>query len=536
MLAQKISQEIVKILNNLDLESNDLVLSIPSESQFGDYSTNIALQQSKQQAKNIYQSPREIAKAIGDQLETVSFISSVEVAGPGFINIKVDPKLWSEEVLNILSLDHKFGTNQDFSKQKVQVEFISANPTGPLTLANGRGGAIGDSLANIFEANGYQVEREYYVNDTGNQVRTLGESVLAAAGRIEAQDAHYQGGYVKELAEQFKDDLDLDPQTLGHKLADYMFENQIKPAISRLGIKFDNYFSERSLYPDQINQTVTLLEDKDLVYNQEGALWFKSTQYGDDKDRVLMTSEQGRGRQEPTYFLADIAHHRIIHDQGVDLKINILGADHHSYAERFQAMMTALYSPNWFQPIIMQLVRLYSQGQEVRMSKRAGTYVTLDELLDEISADAVRWFFLMKSTNTHLDFDLDLAKKNSNDNPVYYVQYAHARMANILAKVESSDYQTDNLSYQHPKEIKLIKHLTNYPNLVQSIAKDYQVHHLTTYLTDLADTFHQFYEQCPVLNAEAEEIKLSRLALVRSAQIVIANGLGLLGISAPDRM
>lgn len=541
MIKQKLIKDLKQVVEKLGFESSDIVVSIPQNPNFGDYTTNIPLQLANQKSPNRPHSPLEIAKLIKQDLdsrvESQQYLAKIEIAGPGFLNFFLKPSAISLQLSEIIDRGQDFGKNTSGRNQKVQVEFISANPTGPLTLANGRGGAVGDSLSNVLEWNGYQVEREYYINDTGNQVRTLAESVLAAAGKLDPQEEHYKGEYVQELAETFKDSLEDDPQTLGHKLADYLLEKEIKPAIKRLGINFDSFFSERSLYPDKIDQALKVLKEKGLSYQKDGAIWFNATKFGDDKDRVLVTSEMSRTRQEPTYFLADIAHHLMVFDQGFVKKINIFGADHHSYAKRLSDCLKAILGEDRVAIVIIQLVRLFKDDhQEVKMSKRAGTYVTLNELLNELSPDVIRFFFLMNAETTHLDFNLDLAKQQSSKNPVFYVQYAHARISNILKKAAKIEEVSDLTLLTHPKEIDLINHLTILPDLVFEIGRDYKVHRLTTYATTLADKFHQFYENCPVLQAKTPDLVQARLTLVKASQIVLANTLALMGISAPEKM
>lgn len=552
MIKNDLHQLFTDSLNHLQIEFNPTqLLIIDNHSQAtGDYTTNIAFIL----AKNIGQNPVNLAHQIIDALPEAEFINQIDVAGPGFINITIDPAYLAKEISQILNDGDNYGRNNLLSYDtgkpyRVQVEFISANPTGPLTLANGRGGAIGDTLANVLTYSGAVVEREYYVNDTGNQVRTLAESVKAAAGLIEPDPKHYQGDYVKELAHTFANQLDLPSQELGHLLADHLLNDQIKPAIHRLGIHFDRYFSERSLYPDGVKKALSELETRSLAYQDDTGAWlFRSNDLGDDKDRVLVTSTAGRGREEPTYFLSDIAHQLRIHQEGFDKRIYVLGADHHSYAARMSIVFndpkaldfSAPYptedgSKNWLDAIMMQLVHLIRNGQEVRMSKRAGTYVTLDELLDEVSADAVRFFFLMRAETTHLEFDLDLAKEHSQKNPVFYVQYAHARMSNILTKQQLLD-RPELGRLTEPHEQVLIKHLLELPELVSQIALNYKVHQLTTYAYRLADLFHKFYEKSPVLQAGDPSLIQARLALVKASQITLANTLHLMGISAPDRM
>lgn len=529
-------------LAKLELDHSKLQITTAEVSIQADYITNIAMILAKQSGQN----PAELAHQIIDSLPESELVQTIDVAGPGFINITVNPQLLAEEIGQILRLSDNYGANDSLKDQKIQVEFISANPTGPLTLANGRGGAIGDTLANVLAFSGADIEREYYANDTGNQVRTLAESVKAIAGLVEADPKHYQGGYVKELTDLFKDQLELPSQELGHLMADYLLQHQIQPAIKRLGIHFDRFFSERSLYPNGIKNALSELENRNLAYQDDTGAWiFRSNDMGDDKDRVLMTSMSGRGREEPTYFLADIAHQLQIHSEGFVKRIYVLGADHHSYSQRMDIVFnqalrfTAPFQNDrgnaWLDSIMMQLVRLIKDGQEFRMSKRAGTYVTLDELLEQVPPDAVRYFFLINSESTHLEFNLDLAREHSQKNPVFYVQYAHARMSNILNKQSQIDApKLDLLVELHEQE--LIKHLLEFPELVESVANSYKAHQLTTYAYRLADLFHKFYEHSPVLRAGEPSLLQARLCLVRASQITLANTLRLMGITAPEKM
>lgn len=536
MLKHQLETELKKVIQGLGFAApTDTVISISQNPQFGDYSSNIALQLANQKPKDSLHSPEDIAKQIVNQLEHPPYLERVEIAGAGFINFFAKPDYLAEDIAEILDQGSKFGQNNLGQGKKVQVEFISANPTGPLTLANGRGGAIGDVIGHVLEWNGYQVEREYYVNDTGNQVRTLAESVLAIAGKAEKKPEHYQGEYVYELASKFADRLDLEVQQLGHLLADYLLEGEIKPAIQKLGIKFDSFYSERSLYPDKINQALDELKAKEAVYEKDGAVWFKSEELGDEKDRVLMTSVQGRGRAEPTYFLGDIAYHLDTYSRGIDKKFNVWGADHHGHAIKMKKALEKIGYGGRLEVIVMQMVKLFKEGREVRMSKRAGTFVTLDELLTEISSDVAKFFFLMYAPTTHINFNLNLAKERSEQNPVYYVQYAHARMSSILSKAGKTS-EADLALLTHLQEQLLIKHLLHFPDLVTELTKTLQVHQLTSFAISTADLVNKFYEACPVLYAGNKELVASRVKLVQAAKIVLANCLKLLGVSAPERM
>lgn len=544
MVKQPLLKDLKRAVEDLGFPASDIVLTIPEKDAFGDYSTNIALQLSKHKSGKDKQSPQEIANKIIERLNSFDFaqgnFDKIEIAGPGFINFFIRSEALAGQVEEIIRAGNDYGKNDSGNGQKIEVEFVSANPTGPLTLANGRGGALGDTLANVLSWSGFAVDREYYVNDTGNQVRMLGGSVLAAAGKIPAGENHYRGEYVKELAEKFGSSLEEESLELGHKLADYLLENEIKPAIEKLGIHFDEFYSERSLYKRSlIEKTIQLLKEKGLAYEKDGALWFKSSMFGDEKDRVLITSASTRGSEDPTYLMPDIAHHLDIFERGYVKRINILGADHHSYVVRLEAAMKALGFEGKLDFILIQMVKLVRGGQEVKISKRAGTFVTLGELLEQVGKDVTRFFFLMYAPGSHITFDLDLAKEQSNKNPVYYVQYAHARMSNILNKADQPSEPSEPFEAKllnHPSELALIKHLSQFPDLVEEIAKNYQVHQLTFYAIKLADLFHKFYESCRVLNAESKELAKARLALVKAGKIVLGNTLGLLGIEAPERM
>jgi arginyl-tRNA synthetase len=545
MIKKQLETDLKQAIEGIGYDATDLVLSISNQENFGDYSTNIPLQLAKQNTGSNKQSPQEIASSILEKLGQPDYLERAEVVGPGFLNFFVKTEHIVADVAEIIKQESTYGTSQVGQGQKVQVEFISANPTGPLTLANGRGGALGDALVNVLQAQGYTVEREFYVNDTGNQVRTLGESVKARAGLMEPQDYHYQGEYVTDLVEISRTNnwLDLETLELGQNLADYMLEQDIKPAIKRYGVEFDQYFSERTLHTNEsIEYVLSKLREHEAIYEKDGAIWFKSTEFGDDQDRVLVTSEEKRGRSEPTYFLIDIAYHLNIFDsRGIDKKINFLGADHHGYEARMQAAMKALGFEGKLKIIFMQMVKLFKEGVEVRMSKRAGNFVTLDELLAQVSPDVAKFFFLMYGADSHINFDLDLAREQSNKNPVYYVQYAHARMANILSnaaqkgvKMESDGVDLTLLSTLHEKN--LVRFLGEFPQILTNIALTYQVNHLTTYAISLADHFHKFYESSRVIDAESEELVRARLELVKATQIVLSQTLNLLGISAPEKM
>ena len=426
------------------------------------------------------------------------------------------------------------------------MEFISANPTGPLTVGNGRGGFYGDALANILASQGHKVRREYYINDRGEQILSLGRSIKlvqkgnSASGGLEVglpdQENLYRGDYINELAKQI--DKKLNAEEAGQKAVELILKIYIRPAIKRLGIKFDSWFSEKSLYKGgKYGEIMESLMRQDFIYEKDGATWMKTSQLGDSEDRVLIKKDGSE-----TYFLSDILYHfDKFKIRKFDKVIDIWGADHHGYAPRLKAALKALGIPeDNLEIIITQLVRLVENGKEVKISKRAGTFITLEELVDEVGLDAARFFFLMYSPNTHMNFDMELAKERSKKNPVYYVQYAHARIASILAKIQNPKSKIQNPS-QNLKllntrsELDLIRKLVELPEILRDIAVNYEVHRLPRYSLGLAREFHNFYEKYRVVT-EDKNLTSARLGLVTATKIVLANTLNLMGIKAPDKM
>lgn len=495
----------------------------PTE-KFGDYSTNAAMILKGRVGDN----QKEIAQKIVDAIDQNEVVESVTIAGPGFINFKIALPYLQEKILEVLSTKEKYGQIDLGKSKKLNLEFISANPTGPLTIGNARGGVVGDCLANVLQKAGYEVTREYYFNDKGGQIDILGHSIL------EDDQAQYKGEYIDKLHEEIKE---TDARQAGEKAAEIII-SQIKKTTEKIGIKFDVWFAEGKDLRDkgEVEKIIAWFKEKNLSYEKDSALWFKSTQFSDDKDRVLVKSDG-----EPTYFCLDSAYHKNkFIDRKFDFCINIWGADHYGDIKRVEGVVEALGFKDKFKIIIHQFVRLVKDGKEVRMSKRKGVYVLVDDLLKEISADVYRFFMLEYALNTHMDFDLDLAKENSQKNPVFYVQYAYARIQSILAKVQNLESEIrGNTEYlqllKEPAEIALIKELIKFPDLVLEIATDYQVQRLPAYALKLAKSFHNFYEKCPILKAE-ENVKNARLELLQATQIVLKNTLDLMGISAPERM
>ncbi len=523
MIKEKLEKTIEKAVISLQEKGKlskfsipDIVIEIPSQEIHGDYSCNIAMQASALAKKN----PLEMAEMIKEEIDSQKrgLLKEVKAVKPGFLNFFLSEKFLQGAVDRALKEKDGFGSLKLGRGRKVNIDFISANPTGPLTLANGRGGFCGDVLANVLEKSGFKVTREYYINDKGGQIRALGHSVIGDS------EAVYKGEYIKDLREKIKTK---DVEKAGEKASEYILKNMIKPTLKKIGVKFDVWFSEKSLYPKETDKALKKI--KDFTFKKEGALWLRTTKFGDDKDRVLV-KEDG----EPTYFLSEVAYLENKFKRGFKKLILPLGADHHGYIKRMKAAVEALgYLREQTDFIVFQMVRLFRGGKPVRMSKREGVYVILDELVEEVGLDAVRFFFLEREANTHLNFDLDLAKEKSEKNPVYYVQYAHARTAGILEKAGKKKGDSSLLS--HPSELALMKQIARFPDIVRDTAQDYQLQRLPQYSKDLASGFHKFYRDCKVLEAK-EDLAGARLALVRAAKTTLKNSLEIMGVSAPDKM
>ncbi len=543
-----VKDEIVKLIKKALTKSQkklgkfklqEIKIEYPRDSKFGDYSTNFALQ-----IKN-KKNPMEIAQVIVDNFPKNDLLEKIEVKKPGFINFYLSKEYLRNQLKEILDKEKKYGDLNLGKGKKVQVEFISANPTGPLTIGNGRG-VSGDVLASVLKKADYKVKREYYINDVGNQTEKLGESMLYMVKmdkNTKAEDL-YKRDYLMTLLKIYKDDKKFkewvdtnDPKYYGKKVIKYILENLIKPTTLKMEIKFDKWFLESDLHKkNEVNKIIEILKKKKLTKKEkDGSLWFLSTKFGDDKDRVLIKKDGA-----PTYLASDFAYLKNKIERKFDQVINIWGTDHHGYVKRMLAASEALGYKGKLKIIIYQLVRLIKGGKEVKISKRTGTYITLDELLYEVGKDVARFFFLMHSFNTHMDFDLDLAKEKSEKNPVYYVQYAYARLNSILrrankkTKIESINKMDLDL-LNHPAELTLIKHLNKFPELVSEIAQSYSVHRIPYYSISLADRFHNFYEECKVLSDD-KNLTAARLKLIQATKIVLKNTLDLMGISAPEKM
>ncbi|MBW1986923.1 MAG: arginine--tRNA ligase [Deltaproteobacteria bacterium] len=530
-LARVITQALNKarsteVLNLAEIPA--VQIEVPKITEHGDYATNVAMIL----AAGIRRPPRQVAEIIIQHLDPPEgMLDRVEIAGPGFINFFIHEPYWYQVLNDICRDGETYGTCDYWRGQKVQVEFVSANPTGPLHIGHGRGAALGDALANILAACGYQVEREYYVNDVGTQMRTLGLSLYLRLRQLEGQevdfpDTCYQGDYIIELARQYQASYDRLPpgepseeelQALGEYAGRVILE-EIRRDLDDFGVHFDHWFSEAQLFQDgSLERALAFLQEQGYLYEAEGALWFKATAFGDEKDRVVR-----RRNGATTYFASDVAYHWNKIQRGFDLVVDIWGADHHGYVPRLQAAVQALGTDQQFLKVILvQLVSLLRQGQPIAMTTRGGTFVTLREVMDEVGKDAARFIFLSRRSDAHLDFDLDLAKQQSAENPVYYVQYAHARLASVFRIATERGISLENLSNANlelltlPEEIALIKLLASYPDVVEAAAQFLEPHRITS---------------------ESEELTQARLFLVQGIKTVLALGLKLLGVEAPESM
>ncbi|QXE01179.1 arginine--tRNA ligase [Terribacillus sp. DMT04] len=524
-----------------------IILEQPKDKAHGDYATNIAMQLARVAKK----APRAIAEDLQKHFNYENApVEKIEIAGPGFINFFMRNDYLGELVSTILNAGDDFGRTNTGQGEKVQVEFVSANPTGDLHLGHARGAAVGDALSNILDAAGYDVGREYYINDAGNQIDNLARSVQARYLQALGQDAEmpedgYHGkdiiGIGQELAKEHGDSLT--EKTEEERLAffrQYGLTYELKKLEKDLAdfrVPFDVWYSETSLYQDgKIDTALATLRENGYVFEKDGAVWFRSTDFGDDKDRVLIKQDGSY-----TYLTPDIAYHKSKLDRGFSKLINVWGADHHGYIPRMRAAIQALgNNADTLEVTIIQMVNLFENGEKVKMSKRTGKAVTLRELMDEVGIDAMRYFFVMRSSDTHLDFDMDLAKSQSNENPVFYVQYAYARISTMLAQAAEKGFQTDDAFdaslLTAEKELDLLKRLGEFPQVVADAAEKRMPHRMTQYAFDLASALHSFYNAEKVLNPENEALTKARIALMKAVRITIKNTLKLISVEAPEKM
>ncbi|NND72506.1 MAG: arginine--tRNA ligase [Rhodothermales bacterium] len=559
-----LNSAIAKVLGSYEAVPDDFVveLEIPNNPEHGDWSTNAALKL----ARYLRKAPREIAEEMVARLSDVfspELITSADVAGAGFINFRVANAYWWQLLGRILELESRYGRGSSGDGKKALVEYVSANPTGPLTVGHGRNAVLGDTIANVLDWSGYDVTREYYFNDAGRQMRVLGESVRSqylsilnpsretktvegGSGDVVVPEDFPEDGYLGEyiidiarsIASEHGDTKKAeDAEGFFKDAAEKVIFADIEATLGRIGIRQDEYFNERTLYDTgKIWNVVDGLRKEGLVYDSEGAVWFKTTEFGKEKDTVLVKSSG-----EPTYRLPDIAYHVDKVERSYDRIVDIFGADHiATVPDVLKGVELLGYDVSGIDVVIYQFVTLVRSGKPVKMSTRKATYETLDDLIDEVGADVVRFFFLMRSANTHLEFDLDLAREASDKNPVFYLQYAHARICSILRKADevgagSTVAEPDLGQLVHASEINLIKSLAQFPAVVEDASSSLEPHRIATYLRELAVAFTDFYGNCRIIGEE-DGIASARLALARAARIGLANGLSVLGISAPDRM
>ncbi|QGY39907.1 arginine--tRNA ligase [Pseudodesulfovibrio cashew] len=521
------------------------VIEPPKDKKFGDMSANVAMMLAKQAKK----APRAIAEDIAAALEGDALIESVDIAGPGFLNFTLAPSFWHETAAVIAEQGRDYGTSTMGNGTKVQVEYVSANPTGPLHIGHGRGAALGDSLTRIMKKAGYDVEAEYYINDAGRQMLILGGSILYRAKQLAGQDVaepedYYKGDYIKDIAAELREKhpglADMDEAEATAICTEYgkdQILDGIKEDLKAFGVHHDVWFSEKSLVKDgKVDETFADLTASNMGYEADGAFWFRSTELGDDKDRVLRKSNG-----DTTYFASDIAYHDNKFKRGFNLVVDIWGADHHGYVPRMMAACEALGKKGGLHVILVNLVNLLRDGEPIAMSTRAGQFETLKDVVDEVGADASRFMFLSRKSDSKLDFDLELVKQKSMDNPVYYVQYAHARICSLNKKADEAGVAPAGISaaslslLSTEYDLEMLRLLDQFPDCVEAAARTQSPHLISTYLQELASTLHRYYTNCHVLSAEPE-MAAARLMLLGCVAQVIAGGLDLLGVSAPESM
>ena len=532
----------IKDTFNLDVDKNDFSVEIPKDKNHGDYSTNAAMRY----AKILRKSPREIAENLSKTLQNSDIIEKIEIAGPGFINFFIRNDSLTKIISDILKKGENYFKSNIGGGTKIMVEYVSANPTGDLHLGHARGAAYGDTLTRILSFVGYDVLREYYVNDAGNQIEVLGNSLFerykeALGLPFDLSKIGYQGKDVIKLAHdiaaqdknKWVDDDSIERKDYFKKVGTKLELDKIKKDLDLYRIHFDHYQSELDLYRSgKVENALKEVKKTPYTYELDGALWLKTTEFGDDKDRVLIKSDGSL-----TYFTPDISYHKDKFDRGYDKLIDILGADHHGYIARLKAGLKILgYNPDNLDIAIVQMVRLMENGEEVKMSKRTGNAVTIRELCEDVGVDVARYFFISKPIISHLDFDLGLARNQSNENPVYYIQYAYARMMSILRKDDSYEIKDSYSLLNNEKEIQLIKHLGELKHVLEDVTKVKEVNIVANYAYRLAQLFHSFYNDLTVIDKDNEALTKERLSLVKACAITLKTTLGLLGIEAKESM
>ena len=539
-IVSQLTEALIKSLSSLEYPEKNIQLSPPNNSEFGDLSTNVALTLSK----DLKQNPMNIGKAIVDNLSLPEdLIDEVTISQPGFINFKISNKYYYN-ILNEIIDNNKYGRGKSGENKTANVEFVSANPTGPLTIGHGRNAVLGDCIANILEWNGFNVTREYYYNDAGRQMRILGQSVEARYFELldkefKFPDDGYEGDYIIEIAksiiESHGKELIKDDSIFQSEAEKSIFE-EIKETLKKIGISFDQFTNEKTFYDNgDIDQLLDDLNNKNLIYEKDDATWFKTTQLGKEQDRVYIKSTG-----EPTYRLPDTAYHRDKVNREYDLIVDVFGADHlDTYPDVLLALNALGLNTDHIRVLLYQFVTLLRGGEKVKMSTRKATFVTLNELIKEVGSDVVRYFFIMRGVNSHLNFDLDLAKDQSDKNPVYYLQYAHARICNIIKHGDSmgilKNSECNPSLLNHPSEIALLKQLEKFPETIYNSHLSLEPHNIANFLHEIANRFHKYYADCRIIS-EDEKLTNARLTLSTATKTVIGNGLKLLGITAPEKM
>jgi arginyl-tRNA synthetase len=542
-----IGKAIIRVFPETTGQVFEIAVDYPTREHFGDFTTNVALKS----AGLLKRKPLRVADELATALRENPLFVSVDVAGPGFINFTLSPESWFAGLKEVELKGALYGHSTADNPRRIQVEFVSANPTGPLHVGHGRGAAVGDALARLLRAAGHEVDTEYYVNDVGRQMRILGHSVFLRMLEISGQEIifpedHYQGAYIREIAGSLLEEegemlFSLPEEAAVRRCGEIAAARillSITDDLEAFNVRFNRWFSEKALLEEnEIESTLAELKEKGYIKEEDDATWFLSSRFGDEKDRVVV-----RKTGETTYFASDIAYHREKFSRGYDLVIDVWGADHHGYIPRMKGVVAALgYDPRQLEVVLIQLVNLLRKGRKVSMSTRGGTFVTLREVLDEVGRDAARYFFLMRRSDSPLDFDLDLARKQSNENPVFYVQYAHARVCSIEKKareagIRISGYETvDWHNVTLPEEVRLMKRIAMFPEVVKGCAETLEPHRTIYFLHELAGEFHHYYNHIRVITENIPESE-ARFFLVRCVRQVIKNGLALMGITAPEKM
>tara|TARA_B100001250_G_scaffold82023_1_gene67700 strand:+ start:15125 stop:16783 length:1659 start_codon:yes stop_codon:yes gene_type:complete len=541
-LRLKLTESISQALRKLSFPKKDYSLAPPKNSEFGDLSSNIALLLSR----DLNKQPIDIAKIIADELNRAlpENITKVTIAKPGFLNFEISNEFFQSQIIKILEDNDSYGKGDIGSGKTANVEFVSANPTGPLTVGHGRNAILGDTVSNILQWQGFEVTREYYFNDAGRQMRILGKSVevryFEILGKnLEFPEEGYQGSYIKDIAQtilnQYGNELKSD-DPIFNKEAEKIIFHDIKSSLIKLGITFDKFTNEKTFYENgDIDSFLEELKEKNLIYEKDNATWFKTSTLGKDQDRVYIKSSG-----EPTYRVPDTAYHQDKVKRGFDLIIDVFGADHtDAYPDVILALEALGHKTGHIKVLIYQFVTLLRGGEKIKMSTRKANFVTLDELVDEVGIDVVRYFFVMRSMNAHLDFDLDLAADQSDKNPVFYLQYAHARICNIISRANDMGVglndSFDPSLLEHEDEIALLKYMSRFPDFLELAYENLEPQTIANYLQELSARFHKFYSHCRVITDD-EQLTISRIAVIHASKIILANGFKILGISAPERM